>query len=147
VAVTFLVVLLTMSVSSCGTVHPTLDELRSVPGATSEYPNSSQLQSFDQDSSSNLFAKNAAILKSYWCSPVDRSTWSAWFSQQLVAQGWESHHTIVDSSTPDVTQVQEWTRGDRTFDLYALSQSYTQELIQDRNGPTSCVSGYGTTVQ
>ena len=124
----------------CGTVHPTLAELRAVPGATVRYPGSTQIRSFDQESSGNLFAKNQAVLKSDWCTSAPDDAYRDWFAHELRALGWSERHTGVSTADPDVTLFQEWTRGGRTFDLYRLSSSYVA-----RAGLT-CAHAYRITV-
>ena len=129
-----------LAVTACGTVHPTLEDLRAVPGATARFPGSTRIQSFDQDSSSNLFAKNQAILKSDWCADGTDEQHRRWYADHLAANGWSERGSGVGSSDPDVSLLQEWDRGDRTFSLYALSSAYVE-----RAGG-SCAHGYETTV-
>ena len=127
-----------MLLGGCATVHPTLEDLRSTPGATARYPGSTLLRSFDQESSHNIAAKNPARLKSDWCADGTAHDYLQWYDAQLTAAGWTSRPPVVSSSDPDIEVLGEWTRGARTFDLSSLSSAYVR-----RAGGT-CTLGFQT---
>ena len=52
-----------LAVTACGTVHPTLEDLRAVPGATARFPGSTRIQSFDTREEAEAF--KAPIRKEY----------------------------------------------------------------------------------
>jgi hypothetical protein len=128
----------------CGTVHPTLDDLRAVPGGASQYPGSVEIESGNQESNANLVAKNAAVLRSYRCAGAPRETWGSWFADQLTAAGWELVHNPSFPGTDGSVLVGEWRRGDYLFDLYALSPAHLASLERQYGGPAGCTSGYET---
>lgn len=141
-----MVVMTAVGLSACGTVHPTLEDLRAVPGATSQFPGSVELASGDQESSSNAMAKNPAVLSSYRCAGAPQATYSAWFQQQLTSAGWTPHHTVVQPSDPSLTLLAEWVRGDRAFDLYAVSEAHARSLASQAGKQVDCVGPYRTLV-
>src|SRR4051812_21557060 len=104
-----------LALAGCGTVHPTLDDLRAVPGATAQYPGSVEIVSGNQESNANAMAENGAILKSYRCAGAPRATWGPWFGDQLAANGWELQHNVRFPGTDGSVVVGEWRRGDHLF--------------------------------
>ena len=131
-------------VAGCGTVHPTLDDLRAVAGATLQFPGSVEIVSGDQESSGNLMAKNGAVLKSYRCTSSTRESWAPWFEDQLAVTGWELVHNPSFGTQGDDVLVGEWRRGDYLFDLYDLSPVHLASLEQQYGGGASCSGGYET---
>src|SRR6476469_5201423 len=71
-----------------GTVHPTLSELESLPGASAHYPGSVELARFDGDSVNTTYNKQSAILRSNWCAPVNMLAVHSWFARTLADAGW-----------------------------------------------------------
>jgi hypothetical protein len=137
-------VVLGAALAGCGTVHPTLDDLRAVPGGALQYPGSVEIESGNQESNANVMAKNGAILRSYRCAGAPRETWGPWFADQLAAAGWEAVHNPSFGSGDGDTLVGEWRRGDYLFDLYDLSAAHLVSLHDQYGGPQGCASGYET---
>jgi hypothetical protein len=130
----------------CGTVHPTLEDLRAVAGATLQYPGSVEIVGGDIESDSNLMAKNPAHLGSSRCVGASRETWAPWFEQQLAANGWVLQHRSSFPGTDGDVLVGEWRHGDYLFDLYDLSAAHLASLEEQYGAPTGCAYGYQTRV-
>jgi hypothetical protein len=138
------VVVLAGLAAGCGTVHPTLDDLRAVPGGTLQYAGSVEITSGDQESSSNLMAKNGAVLKSYRCANAARTEWAPWFVGRLEEQGWTQVANPSFAGGGDDTLVGEWRRGDYLFDLYELSADHLAALESQYGDGAPCTDGYET---
>ena len=132
-----------------GTVHPTLTELESLPGARAHYPGSVELARFDSDSVNTMYNKQSAILGSHWCAPVEMRAVHSWFDRTLASAGWKRVRPTDGSGDVDAALVAQWSRGRRTFDLYRLTRTYMNRRRADPSDPTvrrSCVTGYAIRV-
>jgi len=132
-----------------GTVHPTLSELESLPAASAHYPGSVELARFDGDSVNTMYNKQSAILRSNWCAPATMLAVHSWFARTLADAGWIPVRATDGSAGADAALVAQWSRGDRTFDLYRLTQPYMDRRRADPSDPAtrrSCVVGYAIRV-
>lgn len=132
--------------AGCGTVHPTVSELRSIPGATAAYPGSVAVAGRGATPGSRtLFASNPSLLFATYCTHADQRALTRWFAEELSHTDWQADPNPARTTSTDVTDTHGWRRGQRRFTLQILSPTYLARL-GSRLGQ-SCPTGYRTTVQ
>lgn len=132
--------------AGCGTVHPTVSELRSIPGATAAYPGSVAVVGRGATHGNHtLFASNPSMLFTTYCTDADKPALIRWFADELNHADWQSDTNPAGTTSNDVTETQRWTRGHRRFTLQIFSPTYVARLSSQHGQP--CPTGYRTTVQ
>jgi len=132
-------------VAGCGTVRPTVGELRAVPGATATYPGSVVLFGLGaSEGSHRLFDASPAMLFATYCTTSERTAVVGWFGDALQREGWLADPNPAGTTDSDVEAVNSWTRGDRRLTLQALSSAYAARASAGHAAP--CTTAYRTTV-
>lgn len=132
-------------IAGCGTVHPTVAELRDVPGATALYPGSVVLFGLGaSEGRHTLFDSSPAMLFATYCTTSQRPEVIRWFGDELQREGWLAERNPAGIASSDVEEVYRWIRGDRRFTLQMLSSAYAAEASAGHTAP--CTTAYRTTL-
>lgn len=134
-----------VTLAGCGTVHPTVAELRALPGATASYPGSVAIDGpGGHEGSNTLWAHNPSQFGALYCTTETESEVVQWFADQLAADGWEQKADPARTGT-DQSAEEAWDRGDRNFRLLIMSEAYTGHLKLPPG--QSCPVAYTTITQ
>lgn len=131
--------------AGCGAVHPTVAELRAVPGATAMYPGSGVLFGLGASEGRHTpFDASPAMLFATYCATSQQPEVTRWFGAALRREGWLADPNPVGTTDSDVEGVNSWIRGDRRFTLQLLSSAYATRASAGH--PAPCTTAYRTTV-
>jgi hypothetical protein len=130
----------------CGTQHPTIAELKAVPGATSSYPGSVAIYGHgERKGEHTLVNASGAMLFTTYCTDASAAEVTDWFSSKLGRAGWTADPNPVGMADTDVLATEAWYRGERLFDVELLSPAYVGRVSATLGLP--CRTGYKTIVQ
>lgn len=131
--------------ASCG-VHPSVTELRKVPGVSASYPGSTAVEGpRGIEGQHTLFARNPSALLATYCTRRSSPDVARWFDQQLTSLHWvrEVHPTVIAGADP--AEMFVWNRGSRLFRLEVKPQSYAAAQATKTGRP--CVTAYEVRIQ
>lgn len=133
-----------------GTRHPTVAELRAIPGATARYPGSEVYVDDEQEGQFGVDSGNPAHLRLYGCATgaSNASQVTSWYAHALEADGWERYPGAAYSLDPRFNADGiTWRRGERVFSLRLAVQGGLDGLAVSRHRQPGCAVGYETLVQ
>lgn len=139
---------LVMLTACVSTRHPTVDELRQVPGATSFYPAAVTYFNQASEGAYGVDSGSPSSIHVFACTdPATQDTVSEWFGARLTAAGWikDPGHAGVDPSTH--TGGSSWTREQRHFELRFPTTAYTERIARGVGKPAGCRNAYESYVQ
>jgi hypothetical protein len=132
--------------AGCGTQHPTVSELKAVPGAMSEYPGSVAIAGHGaREGEHTLVNSSGATLFTTYCTDASQPEVSDWFASELGRKGWTAEPNPTRTTSTDVVATEGWRRGERSFTLELLSPGYVARVGASQGQP--CSVGYRTFVQ
>ena len=141
-----LVLAAVLGLAACQAVHPTVSELRTVPGASATYPTSVAVHGVAAtEGRHTLFDSSPSMLLATYCTTDGEMDVVSWFAASLESDGWQSVPNPPGSSTSDVARTVEWRRGDRRFTVQVLTPVYVGRL--DPALARRCTTAYRTVAQ
>jgi hypothetical protein len=127
--------------------HPTLQELRGVPGATASLPGASEYRRVATDSAAGPDGGTPASIAVDACTTRTAAELTSWFDQHLTAAGW-SHDPATHDVDPGLyTKGFAWVREHRRFDLLLDTRANADRLAAAAGQPAGCPTAYRTLVQ
>jgi hypothetical protein len=148
VAILFSLILAVMGTACSGARHPTLAELRRVPGATLTYPNATVFRSVGTEPSDGVDGGDPAYLKVAACAGIDDNTLVSSFAKQLAASGWSpapGKQGVSDANS--YTAAYAWRMGQRNFELRLMTPRYADVVAKETGHPAGCSGGYESVSQ
>lgn len=138
-------------VSGCaGQRHPTVAELRAVPGATVTYPGSEVYIAGDDEGTFGIDSGNPSMLRVYACATGARSSAqvTAWYDETLTRSGWRADSTGPQTAGPNGTlDGMSWRRGERDFTVRLAASGEFGPLAISRQHKPGCAVAYESIVQ
>ena len=134
----------------CSTRHPSIEELRQVPGATAVYPGTTTYRAYEQPGENGVDGGSPSTRATMGCATgaSTRGPVIDWFLGQLEPAGWVRQAPFPSTGalgTYDVTYA--WTRGERQFRLSFVKAAEANSVAAAAGLPTGCPVVYDAVVQ
>jgi hypothetical protein len=133
-----------------GTRHPTVAELRAIPGATARYPGSEVYVDDEQEGQFGIDSGNPAHLRLYGCGTGagNAGQVTSWYAHTLEAAGWVRYPGGAYSLDPRFNADGiSWRRGEQDFSLRLAVRGGLDGLAVSLHHQPGCAVGYETLVQ
>lgn len=131
--------------AACG-VHPSVGELREVPGASASYPGSTAVEGPGGiEGRHTLFATNPSVLLATYCTGHSATEVTRWFDQQLTSRHWVRDGLPTAIAGSDPADLFVWNRGSRIFRLEVKPPSYAGASARKTARP--CLNAYEVRIQ
>lgn len=142
IAVTTLALVL---VAGCATTrHPTVAELRQIPGASATYPNTVVYTTHDTEGDYGIDGGNPAVLDTEGCATgaTVRGVVIDWFNQTLQAAGWTERAGDPMQVVGDFDATYTWQRGPRRLTVSFATTDHADAAAAAAGKPTGCPVAY-----
>jgi len=134
----------------CSARHPSVEELRQVPGATASYPGTTTYRAYEQPGQNGVDGGSPSTRATMGCATgaSNRGPVLDWFIGQLEPAGWVRQAPFPSTGTLETYDVTyAWTRGERQFQVSFVTAAEANSVAAAAGLPSGCPVVYDAVVQ
>jgi hypothetical protein len=127
--------------------HPTLKELRAVPGVTLTFPGALEYRRVATESAPGVDSGTPASIAVDACTSAAESELISWFDQHLKSAGWREDPATHSVDPGLFTRGYDWVKDGRRFDLMLETRRNADRVAAEADRAPGCPTPYRTLAQ